>query len=307
MRLVDVMPTLLDWLDLEGPALLDGASFAAALRDPAARLQVRRLYAEGIMPGDEVPDPYLLRSYQQGELKLILDFRRREKLLFDLDRDPGEHESVLRARPLEAERLLHLLIDQHQQNCSRALSVASVALDPGNDRRLLALGYAGSRGLQSVDLARRELVPFEIAPLGLIGDERDVAKYVATLDFGAEFPREQLLYGWWQADGGSRWMATHAAVRLKRNAGQTEWYVNGSIDLALHGVAVLTIQVSIDGAAPLPCKIEQSGAFTLSGPLPALEVPLNIDLAADHAFVPALQGKTDVRSLTIVVTQVGLR
>jgi arylsulfatase A-like enzyme len=308
VRLIDVLPTLLDVLNLDPDLKLDGTSFKECLAHPERDLGARELYAEGILP--DHPDPYLLRSLQIGNEKLILDFSRREKLLFDLGTDQGEKENLILARPQAVSRLFAALVERHEKNRSSALPASPVALDAHADRRLFAIGYAGgTTAVATLSRMRRELAVLDTRPLGLMGDEREIKRYAPVLAFGNDdFPAEQLLYGWWDKEGDARWMAQAAGVRLKATGGETQWFVDGWIELKLHGRPSITVTVQVDGGPKVESVIDQSGAVNLSGQLASGgDCFVRLDLACDHAYIPALRGDPDVRALSLLVKRIGLR
>lgn len=308
VRLIDVMPTLLELAGTEPANVLDGESFAASLAQPSTSLVPRVLYAEGMMPGVETPDPFLLRSLQSGSEKVILDLHRREKLMFDLSSDPHEQRNILSRNGEDGRALLERLVAQHEANRRRALATVPIKVHPGIAQQMLALGYVGGN-LSAVELARRELRVFDALPNGLLGDEREVSSYRAQLSFADErFSPEQLLYGWWQREQDARWMARRAGARVKLEPGAREWFVTGYIDLKLHGRPSITITVRLDDSEPIVRTITASGLFELHGPLPpALGSLVRVAIESDHVFIPAHSGGADLRDLSILVKSLGLR
>jgi arylsulfatase A-like enzyme len=142
VRLIDVMPTLLDLLDVPAPAT-DGVSLAALMQGRRRDLDLEA-YAESLYP--ERLGWSALRALRSGRFKLI-DAPRPE--LFDLDRDPFEERNVHDERPDVARAMtarLHVLAADRGGSPSRAAA-------PGPTRelraRLAALGYLGS-GLRPI-------------------------------------------------------------------------------------------------------------------------------------------------------------
>ena len=134
VRLIDVMPTVLDVLGLELPRM-DGVSLRAALEgsQPPPDLDA---YAESLYPRKFGWSP--VRALRDGRFKLI-DAPRPE--LYDLERDPFEEHNVYEQRPAIANGM------------SRRLNeLAGPRVDPGPEavasgelrERLAALGYVGS-------------------------------------------------------------------------------------------------------------------------------------------------------------------
>lgn len=98
VRMIDLAPSLLEWVGLERPATFEGRPLSQVLAAPTA-------------PGDELiatatqaqfPTRYAIRS---GGLKLIesLDTGKRE--LFDVVNDPREEKNLAEARPDDVARL----------------------------------------------------------------------------------------------------------------------------------------------------------------------------------------------------------
>ncbi len=96
VTLVDVLPTLADWLDVEPPAGTHGVSLLAdedALRP--IFLETQRLRR--------------LRGVVRGDLKLIVDLESGKVELFDLSTDPDERTDLSDSRPEEVETLRRLV------------------------------------------------------------------------------------------------------------------------------------------------------------------------------------------------------
>ena len=125
--LVDVAPTLLDWLGLELPGEAQGRSLAAVLDgqdfDPE-----RPLYSSGIAYGPE------REAVVKGARKRVSAAGGAPALLFDLAADPGEREP--RAAPA---RDLDLLLGHYRR--ARARPGEPVAVSRERLAELQALGY----------------------------------------------------------------------------------------------------------------------------------------------------------------------
>lgn len=132
VRLVDVMPTLLELVGLPVPAHLEGESLVPLMRGE-----------------DESPRPVLahwrergVRSLRAGRWKLIRipdDVR-----LFDLYLDPGERRPLERERTAIAAALARELAKRMDEDLARAATLAPgepTPLDPETRERLQALGY----------------------------------------------------------------------------------------------------------------------------------------------------------------------
>ncbi len=138
--LVDVVPTVLDLLDVPTPAGIDGVSLGAVVRNPEGAPAPRRtLYAETA--------PGTARAVRRGPLKVV----RREgeaDALFDLREDPRERQPLdptIGARPDFSSLLLEL--DRRAADCEAGRAVAAARrragdpLDPDRRKKLEALGY----------------------------------------------------------------------------------------------------------------------------------------------------------------------
>jgi len=88
VSLLDVMPTLLDFVGLEGPAGMRGESLVPVLEDPAARVAERQLFFECCNRGP------IRNALLAGGYKLIYDLYHDRFSLYDLQRDPGELHDI---------------------------------------------------------------------------------------------------------------------------------------------------------------------------------------------------------------------
>jgi arylsulfatase A-like enzyme/Flp pilus assembly protein TadD len=139
---VDIVPTILELLDLEAPAEVQGRSLLALLTggepDPAAG---RLYYAETLAPrlmhgwGE-------LRTIYQGPRKYIHGPRTE---LYDVVADPGEHRNLFAEQPQQAAILEGQLADL-LRTLEGDTSAAVQETDAETIERLAALGYLSSRG-----------------------------------------------------------------------------------------------------------------------------------------------------------------
>lgn len=137
VRLVDVMPTVLDLLGLNS-APVDGVSLAAMMHGDARDVELDA-YSESLYPQRFGWSP--LRALRAGRYKLI-DAPRPE--LYDLDRDPFEQRNIYDER-----RTVAVALAQRLGTFDRALAPASrsASESPTSDelrQRLAALGYIAS-------------------------------------------------------------------------------------------------------------------------------------------------------------------
>ncbi len=134
VRLIDVLPTLLDYLGLEGAQRLQGRSFLSALEAPQ-RAVPRETMSEWPR-GD-------LRALQQGDWKLIVNPDGVEEL-YNLAADPAESDNLIATHPADAERLrrrLAQLVAESEAIQQLVTTGEAQDLDPDVRRQLEALGY----------------------------------------------------------------------------------------------------------------------------------------------------------------------
>ena len=101
VQLIDVLPTVLDYLGLDAPRGVQGRSLLPLVREPAVERAERPVYVR-TPSGSQ----YAVRA---GRWKLIQPGAPRDARLFDLVADPGETRDVADAHPLERARLQRLL------------------------------------------------------------------------------------------------------------------------------------------------------------------------------------------------------
>jgi arylsulfatase A-like enzyme len=98
VRLVDVMPTILDLLGLEQPPHLEGVSLKPLLiRTGTPHRGGERLLPPGICYAEALRHRITTKSLTAYPWKLIYDVSTQERLLFDLEADPGEQENLMAA------------------------------------------------------------------------------------------------------------------------------------------------------------------------------------------------------------------
>lgn len=128
VELCDLVPTLLDLLEIEAPEL-DGRSLRPVLYSKGSTDSVARAWLE----------VKHLASVQRGDTKLIVGGD--EPLLFDLASDPGETVNLARDRPELVEEMLGHL-DAVGADGS---ATSDVEIDPKTRKELEALGYSIER------------------------------------------------------------------------------------------------------------------------------------------------------------------
>ena len=135
-ELVDLLPTVCEWLALACPESIDGASLWPRLRGQTEPGRVA--FSEA---GSR---PRHLRSVQDERFKLVHHGARGQQLkagrfeLFDLERDPGELHDILDTEPEQARRLQRALAEW---SASARGEGDLGPLSPAQRRALDAMGY----------------------------------------------------------------------------------------------------------------------------------------------------------------------
>ncbi|HEX9799653.1 MAG TPA: sulfatase [Thermoanaerobaculia bacterium] len=138
VRLVDVLPTVLDYLDLPIPRHLQGESFLDLIADDSPR-RARPIFAH--WPLEQGSDPISIRL---DSWKLIEDGRGSTPELFDLAIDPGELDNRASERPEGVQRLRELRRRMLAESLALHAQHAAgnrVEISPELENQLRALGY----------------------------------------------------------------------------------------------------------------------------------------------------------------------
>ena len=134
VRLTDVMPTVLDMLDVPSPPV-DGVSLAALMRGTTHDLNLEA-YSESLYPQRMGWSP--LRALRDGKFKLI-DAPRPE--LHDVQDDPGEETNIYDTRRALAEKMTARLAALARGRDSA--STPRQGVSPEMRAQLTSLGYLG--------------------------------------------------------------------------------------------------------------------------------------------------------------------
>jgi choline-sulfatase len=137
VRLVDVMPTVLDLLGIPEPPM-DGVSLLGRMRGTQGPLDLEA-YAESMYPARFGWSP--LKTLRDGRFKMI-DAPRAE--LYDLERDPFETRNILEERRTLAQAMQRRLDFLAGPGAASADAVSATELPADARERLQALGYVGS-------------------------------------------------------------------------------------------------------------------------------------------------------------------
>ncbi len=164
VRTVDIMPTVLELLDLPVPSGLQGRSLVSLWNDGGADGAPRPHYAETLAPR-LVNGWGELRAFFDGRWKYIHGPRPQ---LFDLETDPREISDLVADQP-EVASELESKLEGFLRDQSRSGTAAAIQVDDETRRRLMALGYLQAGG-DSADEISEELREGGIAPRDRIGD-----------------------------------------------------------------------------------------------------------------------------------------
>ncbi len=135
VALLDVVPSLLELLDLPAPPGLEGR--ALPLVAPRA---LRGLAAEPVF-SETMARRRWLQSVVAGRLKLIADRKTGRFRLFDLEADPGERHNLAEEDPQTADRLARVLRTWNSRLDAGRREGARPNFTAEEIQRLKALGY----------------------------------------------------------------------------------------------------------------------------------------------------------------------
>jgi|GEM_PF-813629 len=192
VSLIDVLPALLERVEVPVPSHLDGHSLWPH-RDterPAAA-DAKPIYSEGTFFTNR-PVSTLIQSYRDGDWKLILDRFRDTKELYNLSRDPGEEQNLIESEADIARRLYTGLQRRYNKNLHVFDSRDRSRIDQVDEKlkELQSLGYVSSavptpsqRPVQYHPMKGAEFTRF-----GPFGDEEDLHHFSDHLDFSGRDP-----------------------------------------------------------------------------------------------------------------------
>jgi arylsulfatase A-like enzyme/Tfp pilus assembly protein PilF len=137
VRIVDVMPTILDVLGVAAPAATQGETLLPAGRGEPLELLA---YSETYYPRYHYGWSELT-SVRDGRFKFIAAPRRE---LFDIEADPAEETDLAGSNPRIADALERALRDFSARTATKAVAQQPRAIDPETEQRLRALGYVAT-------------------------------------------------------------------------------------------------------------------------------------------------------------------
>ena len=127
---IDVFPTVLDLLDIAPSSSLSGVSLLAQPQDEDERVIF-----------SETSRLSILRAAIRGNNKLIADLKNDETLLFDLNVDPKEHQSLSGSGGGDESTLQEALSEWIASAEESQREPEEIELTEEEERRLRALGY----------------------------------------------------------------------------------------------------------------------------------------------------------------------
>lgn len=144
VRIVDVMPTVLDLLGIEAPAAVQGTSLRPALEGQRQSLLA---FSESWYPRFHYGWSEL-QAVRDGKYKFILAPRRE---LYDVTADPGELNNLAAADPARADTLERALRALVAQTSRPAAVKGPQPIDAAAEQRLRALGYVGGSSAKHLE------------------------------------------------------------------------------------------------------------------------------------------------------------
>ncbi|MHC4215013.1 MAG: sulfatase [Planctomycetota bacterium] len=136
VRLIDIMPTLLDELGIPDVAGMQGHSFKDAISGHQT-IQCVPAFSEAVKVAP------LKKSLYFGDWKLIITKDRKTHELYNISDDPMEQKNVFAQNPEQARKLNGLLREQRKQNYRLALKTEAAELSTTREQyeKLKSLGY----------------------------------------------------------------------------------------------------------------------------------------------------------------------
>ena len=148
VRIVDVMPTVLEALGLQGPSAMQGQSLLPLMRGEALPLLA---YSETYYPRYHYGWSELT-AIRDGQFKYIAAPRGE---LYDLSADPHEMRDLSAEQPRRAEALARAVREFSQRISAEHATPAPRSVDPETARQLQALGYVAGTVTRAVLEDRR--------------------------------------------------------------------------------------------------------------------------------------------------------
>ncbi len=143
---VDVLPTVLDLLELEAPASVEGQSLTPIRDEPAGAARARYVLGDrhsALLPKSRRNAPYedpLQISLELDGAKVLHDFSKRKTVYFDLVADPREMRPLLRP-PVDLTPPLGRRLVNWYRNLPKYEARSGTVLSEEDVRQLKSLGY----------------------------------------------------------------------------------------------------------------------------------------------------------------------
>jgi len=144
-RSIDIMPTILDYLGIDIPPDLEGASLLPLLEPSASPAPTAEVYADQArdrideMWGVIIDNRWKYIFTENSRLKHTRVTGKEQ--LYDLSTDPGELENLIESMPLLAKQLSAKSTQYKQRSSAKAFLTQKVKIDKGTVQMMKALGY----------------------------------------------------------------------------------------------------------------------------------------------------------------------
>ncbi len=165
---VDIVPTVLDLVGVDGPPELQGRSLAGLIRDGETEdgEAPPLYYSESISPR---------LSHGVAELRVLYDWPLKyiygpRPELFDVTADPGELDDLVASRPEDSRRMEAALATFIHERANAEAANAAHEVDEATRARLEALGYLDSSDDETPQAVEEVLMEGGIAPQDRVGD-----------------------------------------------------------------------------------------------------------------------------------------
>lgn len=136
-RHADILPTLLELLDIDEPVDVQGTSLVSLMKQKEAEKAVGPVYAQVSLKAVKTVQG---KSFMQDGYKLIILWRPEKKEeLYHLDEDPGELHNLIYTKPEIAVRM-RAAMEEFEQTLEVGEG-GEVTLTPTEIKRLRSLGY----------------------------------------------------------------------------------------------------------------------------------------------------------------------
>ncbi len=159
--LVDIAPTILDFLGLPVPPSMQGRSLVKYLFNPDKE-EDRVLYTESFYPRFHFGWNELRAIYWKN-YKFI---ETTEPELYDLEKDPAEKENLYLKKPLLVKKLRRMLKKLEESYGKESLKVNFAGMDAETRAKLAALGYIATM----VDTSRGKKLPDPKEKIGIFNE-----------------------------------------------------------------------------------------------------------------------------------------